>query len=122
VKEKAPPFFLLIAGNILEAARFAKYAGLPNPFWQYVSGPEAFHGLRGSNVKAVKLGTWFKRKDIKRIEASLLLNEIETSIVTVKREKQKKNRYVAILQSVLVRIDLVKFPRIRWNLKRKENE
>lgn len=120
MKEIDPPLFLLIAGNILQAHQFANSLGLQNPFWQYVSGPEMFHGLRGSNVKAVKIGTWKEREDINRIEASLLRNEIETSIVVV--EKKKRKRYVAILQSVLVKIDLAEFPRIKWNLKRKENE
>lgn len=121
-KETVPyPFhFLLIAGNLLQARQFARFFNLQNQFWQYVSGPEIFHGLRGSNVKAIKVGTWKERKDIARIEASLLRNEIETSIVTV--EKKQKKRYVAILQSLLVKIDLAEFPRIKWNLKRKENE
>lgn len=116
MKENDPPFLLLIAGNLLQAHQFANSFGLQNPFWQYVSGARMFHGLRESNVKAVKIGTWKERGDIRRIEAALLRNEIETSVVRV--EKKQKPRYVAILQSVLVKIDLVKFPKITWNLKK----
>ncbi len=114
------PLFIMIAGNLLQAEQFVRSAGLQNRFWIYLTGPEKLYGLRGANVKAIKVGTWYERKDIHKIDAMLLTQGIATSTVTV--ERKKKDRYVAILQSVLVKIGLARFPRIRWKLKRKENE
>lgn len=108
----AAPLFLLISGNILEAARFAKYAGLPNSFWTYIGTVEALQEIEGTNLKAIKIGTWYKLKDIENINALLLIKKIPVQEVTVGTQKKQKPRYIAILQSVLVKIELAKFPKI----------
>ena len=118
---KEAPLFLLIAGNILEAARFAKYAGLLNPFWTYIGTVEALQEIKGTNFKAIKIGTWEKLKDIKRINNFLFVEKIPVQELTIGNRKKQKPRYVAILQSVLVQIDLAKFPKIFLKRRKEKN-
>ena len=68
--------YLIQAGNIKQARNYADKNSIAFSDWQYLCRPSQARGLRGTNIKVVRTGTYWKHPEAEEIEYILKSQDI----------------------------------------------